>query len=71
VIGQLPGHPRVFVAVGAGHAGKFAALIGRILADLVLEGRTPFPVDAFRADRPSLRDGAPALYRLGSGPGTP
>lgn len=68
VLGQLPGHPRVFVAVGAGHAGKFAALIGRVLADLVLDGRTPFPVDAFRADRPSLQDGAPALYRLGSAP---
>ncbi|MYS80351.1 FAD-dependent oxidoreductase [Embleya scabrispora] len=67
VIGDLPGHPRVFVAVGAGHAGKFAALIGRVLADLVLDGRTPFPIDAFRADRPSLRADAPALYRLGTG----
>lgn len=65
VVGPVPGHPRVFLAVGAGHAGKFASLLGRILADLALDGRTKYPVEAFSPDRPSLSADAPARYRLG------
>ncbi|WP_214324243.1 N-methyl-L-tryptophan oxidase [Nonomuraea sediminis] len=65
VIGALPGNPRVFVAVGAGHAGKFATLIGRALADLVTEGGTPYAVEPFSPGRPGLAADAPALYRLG------
>lgn len=65
IVGALPEHPRVFVAVGAGHAGKFATLIGKILADLVTDGKTSYPIDAFRPDRPELADDAPAKYRLG------
>lgn len=66
VIDFVPGHPRVAVAVGAGHAGKFAGLLGRILAELTIDGETAFEIDAFRADRPALTDPAfePA-YRLG------
>jgi monomeric sarcosine oxidase len=52
----LPGHPRVAVCVGAGHGGKFAGLLGQILADLVTEGGTAHPIEAFRADRPALTD---------------
>ncbi len=51
ILGPLPGVPRVHVAVGAGHAAKFAALFGVILADLVCDGRTPHPIEAFRPDR--------------------
>ncbi|MCZ4602856.1 hypothetical protein O3S80_03525 [Streptomyces sp. Lzd4kr] len=65
VMGALPDHPRVFVAVGAGHAGKFATLIGRVLADLVTDGRTPYAIAPFDPARPSLATEAPALYRLG------
>ena len=36
VVDALPGHPNVTVFNGAGHAGKFASLMGRILADLLL-----------------------------------
>ncbi len=42
------------VAVGAGHAYKFAALIGAILADLVLDGGSPLDLAPFRFDRPGL-----------------
>jgi sarcosine oxidase len=56
VIGPLPEHPQVLVAIGAGHAFKFAALIGRILGDLALEGDTPYPIEAFRLERPALTD---------------
>jgi monomeric sarcosine oxidase len=50
----LPGSARVLVCVGAGHAGKFAGLLGRILTDLAIDGTSQFPVSAFRADRPTI-----------------
>jgi len=56
VIDALPGHPRITVAVDAGHAFKFATLIGRILSELALDGKTGYPIGAFRADRPALTD---------------
>ncbi len=56
VIDTLPEAPRVSVAVGAGHAFKFASLIGRILADLALTGATAHPIDTFAIDRPALTD---------------
>jgi sarcosine oxidase len=58
VLGLLPECPRVSVFVGAGHAYKFAALIGRILRDLALDGDTPYPIDAFRLERPAISDPA-------------
>ena len=66
VIDRLPGEPRIAVCIGAGHAAKFASLLGRILADLATTGTTAFPIAPFRADRPALADPAytPA-YRLG------
>jgi sarcosine oxidase len=56
VIDALPGHPRITVAVDAGHAFKFATLIGRILSELALDGRTDSPIGMFQADRPALTD---------------
>ena len=66
VLDLVPGHPRVAVCIGAGHAAKFASLLGRILCDLTTEGATEHPIEAFRADRPALAD--PDFepgYRLG------
>ena len=66
VVDALPGHPQVTVCVGAGHAAKFASLLGRILSELTLDGATGFPIEAFRADRPALTDPEFAAgYRLG------
>jgi len=65
VIDLLPGHPRIAIAIGAGHAGKFASLIGEILAELVLDGASRHPIEAFRADRPALTDpGFARRFRL-------
>jgi sarcosine oxidase len=58
VLDTLPADPRVVVAVGAGHAYKFAALIGVILADLACEGRSSHPVEAFSLARPAISDPA-------------
>jgi sarcosine oxidase len=56
VLDRLPEHPQIVVAIGAGHAFKFAALIGSLLTDLALDRTPAHPVDAFRIDRPALTD---------------
>lgn len=67
VIDTVPDHPNIAVCIGAGHAAKFAALLGRILADLTLDGATDQPIEPFRADRPALTDpGYVPAYRLGA-----
>jgi len=66
VVDRVPGHPRLLVCIGAGHAAKFAGLLGRILSELAIDGESGFPIEAFRADRPALVDpGFAAGYRLG------
>jgi sarcosine oxidase len=54
VLDAVPGHPRVLVALGAAHGFKFAALIGRVLADLAADGSTDVDLEPFRFDRPAL-----------------
>lgn len=56
VLDALADDPRVVVAVGAGHAYKFAALIGTILSELACDGSTPHPVEQFTLARPALTD---------------
>jgi sarcosine oxidase len=53
---RLPEYPHISLAVGAGHAFKFAGLLGRVLSDLALDGRTVFPIAHFSLDRPALTD---------------
>ena len=59
IVDRLPGHERVLVAVGAGHAFKFASLIGSILSDLAIDGNTTHEISAFAADRAILREESP------------
>jgi sarcosine oxidase len=47
VIGPLEQQPDVIVALGAGHAFKFTPAIGRILAELVVDGGTADDISAF------------------------
>jgi sarcosine oxidase len=54
VLGPLPGHDRVLVALGAAHGLKFAPLLGRVLADLALHGGTEVDLAPFAVDRPAL-----------------
>jgi sarcosine oxidase len=56
VIDAVPGHPQVFVGLGAAHGFKFTPTFGRILADLATTGHTTSDIDAFRFDRPALTD---------------
>jgi sarcosine oxidase len=54
VIDAVPGHDGAFAAIGAGHAYKFASVIGRILAELAVDGKTPSDISAFTLDRAIL-----------------
>jgi sarcosine oxidase len=52
VIDRHPAAPGVaFASACSGTGFKFAPVVGSILADLVLDGTTSFPIDRFRADR--------------------
>jgi sarcosine oxidase len=54
VIDLVPGHPNISFAIGAGHAFKFASVIGRILGELVCDGGTRSEIGAFSAGREIL-----------------
>jgi sarcosine oxidase len=56
VLSALPNVPQISVFVGAGHGFKFASLAGKILSELALYGKTQYPIEAFRVDRPALTD---------------
>lgn len=55
VIDRLPDHPDIWMAIGAGHAFKFASLIGRILSELAIDGSTPSDIAPFSITRPILQ----------------
>jgi sarcosine oxidase len=55
VIDRLPKHPHIWVTIGAGHAFKFASVIGRILSELAIDGSTPSDISPFAITRPILR----------------
>jgi sarcosine oxidase len=54
VIDTVPGHENVVVAIGAGHAFKFASQIGRLLSELALEGKSTIDLSSFALDRQIL-----------------
>jgi sarcosine oxidase len=56
VLDTVPGRPHVAVFNGAGHAGKFASLIGKILAELTVDGAASLPIAPFSLTRPALTD---------------
>jgi sarcosine oxidase len=60
IVDRVPGTDNVFAAVGAGHAFKFASLLGKILVELTLDGATSHDISPFAADRPILTETSPA-----------
>ena len=58
VIDRHPEYPQVALAAGlSGHGFKFVPVLGRILADLALDGQTALPIDFLSCRRPALADG--------------
>ena len=52
IIDLLPDHPQVSVAAGfSGHGFKFASVVGEILGDLALNGKTTHDIELLRIDR--------------------
>jgi len=52
LIGALPGHENILVSGGfSGHGFKFTPVVGEILRDLALEGRTAYDLSAFDPGR--------------------
>ena len=61
VVDRLPEHPGIVVALGAGHGFKYASVLGRIVAELSIDGGTPSAgeLEDFRIDRPILLEEDP------------
>jgi len=55
VLDTLPERRDVSVAIGGGHGYKFASVIGRILADLAVDGRSDHDLTPFRIARAILQ----------------
>lgn len=52
VVGRHPAHENVVLACGfSGHGFKFTPVLGEVLADLVLDGRSPFDLGLFAPTR--------------------
>ncbi len=60
VVAPHPSHPQVAIACGfSGHGFKFTPVIGEVLADLALDGRTGQPIALFDPARLTGEGGAP------------
>jgi len=65
VLDTLEEHPGVSIAIGAGHAYKFASVIGRVLSELAIDGRTPSDISGFGFSRPILKlENPPVSYMV-------
>lgn len=64
ILDSLPEHPNIFVAIGAGHAYKFASFLGQVLSELAMDGQTRHDITAFTSRRPAiLQPEAGAVYQ--------
>jgi sarcosine oxidase len=61
VVDRLPDAPGVTVVLGAAHAFKFGSVLGRIAAELAVDGVTPSAgeIERFAIDRPILLEANP------------
>jgi sarcosine oxidase len=59
IVDVLPEYPQIILALGAGHGFKFSGLIGRILSDLAVDGKTDFDIGAFAMSRDVLHMAEP------------
>ncbi|KAL3852207.1 hypothetical protein ACJMK2_015879 [Sinanodonta woodiana] len=50
------GWKNLIVCCGAGHAFKFASLLGKILSEMAIDGQTQYDISHFNIDRQALTD---------------
>jgi sarcosine oxidase len=62
VVDHVPGSDRIWMAVGSGHAFKFASLIGRSLAELAFDGSAAVDLTPFSSTRAVLQDPDPQRH---------
>ncbi len=68
IIDRLPGAPQVAIAAGfSGHGFKFATVVGKILADLAIDGRTSRSIGRFRVGRFGAETPARVVPHLDAG----
>lgn len=53
IIGPLEKYPDIILALGNGHAFKFASAIGRVMAELAIDGETGDDISKFPVPCPS------------------
>jgi sarcosine oxidase len=52
VVSPHPDYPQVTIACGfSGHGFKFTSVLGEVLADLAIDGRSRHPIDFLSAKR--------------------
>ncbi len=57
IIDHHPEHRQIVIASPcSSHGFKFAPVIGQMLADLAVNGTTPYPTARFSLDRPALAE---------------
>ena len=54
IIDSLPDFPNCLITIGAGHAFKFASIIGKILSEMAIDGKSTSAVRPFRISREIL-----------------
>ena len=55
IVDRHPRYPQVAFAAGlSGHGFKFTCVLGEVLVDLALDGRTPQPIEFLSVARPGL-----------------
>lgn len=65
VVDRLPEHPQIIVYCGAGHAYKFASLLGKSMSEMAIDGETQYPIAPFTLNRPAITDPAfPAQFHI-------
>ena len=58
IVDRHPEHEQVVFAAGlSGHGFKFTSVLGSLLAELTVTGKTSLPIDFLRHDRAALRGG--------------
>jgi len=55
IVDKVPGAENAVIAIGAGHAFKFASALGKILSELACDGSTEADISGFSLNRPILQ----------------